>query len=110
MSDVGEVRASNMELIDQLTKAKTAIEKLTEIKERQRVQIDVCNSACQYDFYKTYLQELKTELKLCSHAATDDRETLQTQLKSLTSDLQTSKLALDETIKREKSVRVKNLN
>ena len=46
MSDVGEVRASNMELIDQLTKAKTAIEKLTEIKERQRVQIDVCTCTC----------------------------------------------------------------
>ena len=41
MSDVGEVRASNMELIDQLTKAKAAIEKLTEIKEKQRAQIDV---------------------------------------------------------------------
>lgn len=88
MSDVGEVRASNMELIDQLTKAKAAIEKLTEIKEKQRAQID----------------ELKTELKLCSHAATDDRDTLQTQLKSLTSDLQVSKLALDETIKREKAL------
>jgi len=86
MSDVGEVRTSNYELIDQLQKAKDAIERLTAIKEKQRTQID----------------ELKTELKLCSHAATDDRETLRTQLKSLTSDLQTSKLALDETIKRER--------
>jgi len=45
-------------------------------------------------------------LKLCSHAATDDRETLQTQLLSLTSDLKTTKMALDETIKREKTVNI----
>ena len=53
-----------------------------------------------------YFQELKAELKLCSHAATDDRETLQTQLLSLTSDLKTTKMALDETIKREKQVKI----
>jgi len=88
MSDVGEVRASNMELIDQLQKAKAAIEKLSAIRDRQKTQID----------------ELKAELKLCSHAATDDRETLQTQLLSLTSDLKTTKMALDETIKREKQL------
>ena len=53
-----------------------------------------------------FIQELKAELKLCSHAATDDRETLQTQLLSLTSDLKTTKMALDETIKREKQVKI----
>ena len=42
MSDVGEVRTSNYELIDQLQKAKDAIERLTAIKEKQRTQIDVC--------------------------------------------------------------------
>ena len=41
MSDVGEVRASNMELIDQLQKAKAAIEKLSAIRDRQKTQIDV---------------------------------------------------------------------
>ena len=107
MSDVGEVRTSNMELIDQLTKAKAAIEKLTEIKEKQRAQIDV-SWTLWWKIYRLF-QELKTELKLCSHAATDDRDTLQTQLKSLTSDLQVSKLALDETIKREKTVRSGNM-
>ena len=56
-------------------------------------------------FY-SFVKELKAELKLCSHAATDDRETLQTQLLSLTSDLKTTKMALDETIKREKQVRI----
>ena len=41
MSDVGEVRSSNMELIDQLQKAKAAIEKLSAIRDRQKTQIDV---------------------------------------------------------------------
>ena len=41
MSDVGEVRANNMELIDQLQKAKSAIEKLTQIREKQKSQIEV---------------------------------------------------------------------
>ena len=56
--------------------------------------------------FLSLVKELKAELKLCSHAATDDRETLQTQLLSLTSDLKTTKMALDETIKREKQVRI----
>ena len=41
MSDVGELRASNMELIDQLEKAKTAVEKLSAIRDRQKQQIQV---------------------------------------------------------------------
>ena len=57
-----------------------------------------------YDLQVFDFQELKAELKLCSHAATDDRDTLQTQLSSMISDLKTTKHALDETIKREKQV------
>jgi len=86
MSDVGELRASNMELIDQLEKAKTAVEKLSAIRDRQKTQI----------------QELKDELKLSSHSADSERGTLQTHLQALTSDLQTTKKALDDAIAREK--------
>ena len=113
MSDVGEVRSSNMELIDQLQKAKAAIEKLSAIRDRQKTQIDVSlgntsqhHSITRGRLFYSFVKELKAELKLCSHAATDDRETLQTQLLSLTSDLKTTKMALDETIKREKQVRI----
>ena len=38
MSDVGEVRGSNMELISQLEKAKAAVEKLTAIRDNQKCQ------------------------------------------------------------------------
>ena len=41
MSDVGELRASNMELIDQLEKAKIAVDKLTNIRDKQKTQIQV---------------------------------------------------------------------
>ena len=41
LSDIGEVRANNMELIDQLERAKVAIEKLTTIREKQKLQIEV---------------------------------------------------------------------
>lgn len=86
MSDIGEVRSSNMELIDQLQKAKIAVEKLTNFRDKQKFQ----------------LTEMRDELKLSSHSATSDRETLHTQLLALTSDLKTTKLALDDIIKRER--------
>ena len=41
MADVGELRASNMELIDQLEKAKIAVDKLTNIRDKQKAQIQV---------------------------------------------------------------------
>lgn len=49
---------------------------------------------------------MRDELKLSSHSATSDRETLHTQLLALTSDLKTTKLALDDIIKRERMVRL----
>ena len=47
---------------------------------------------------------MKEELKLSSHSADSERGTLQTHLQALTSDLQTTKKALDDAIAREKMV------
>jgi len=41
MSDIGEVRSSNMELIDQLQKAKTAVEKLSNLRDKQKSHLTV---------------------------------------------------------------------
>ena len=102
MSDVGELRASNMELIDQLEKAKTAVEKLSAIRDRQKTQIQV--QILDKKFVLFSQKELKEELKLSSHSADSERGTLQTHLQALTSDLQTTKKALDDAIAREKMV------
>ena len=48
---------------------------------------------------------MRDELKISTHSATSDRETLQTHLQALTSDLKTTKTALDSTIQREKMVK-----
>ena len=50
MADIGEVRSSNMELIDQLQKAKSAVEKLSNLRDKLKSQITVS-----YRFLVIYL-------------------------------------------------------
>lgn len=57
MSDIGEVRSSNMELIDQLQKAKIAVEKLTNFRDKQKFQLTVRSNFDSIFFLNCYFRK-----------------------------------------------------